>query len=99
MVWEINSKILATKELSMRKSVYPKETKTIGSKLLIARINNNLKLKDIAECAGISESYLSRIERNKQIPTLIVARKIANVMRLEVETRCQYCGSKIKIKK
>lgn len=45
--------------------------------LRAARRNKGLHLKDVAEVAGISESYLSMIERGQVVPGPPVALRLA----------------------
>ncbi len=61
----------------MRKSEYPAEVKTFGQRIRKKRMDLGLSLLEVAQKAGISEGYLSRIEADKQTPKPEVAGKIA----------------------
>lgn len=57
--------------------------KTIGARIRYYRNKNNLTLGDISKISGISMSYLSQIENNKQNnPSLDTLKKIADSMGL-----------------
>lgn len=53
----------------MRYSIYPKSAKKVGQKLLRARLHRGCKLTDISDKVPITESYLSRIEQGRQLPS------------------------------
>lgn len=53
-------------------------TKTMGMELRIMRTERGLSLKEVAEAVGISENYMSNIERDKKTPSDLLIRKLAN---------------------
>lgn len=67
-----------------RKSNYPKKAKTFGQKITKRRMDLSLTLKNISDEVGISESYLSRIEKDLQFPTKKLIVKIAKSLNLTV---------------
>ncbi len=62
----------------MRTSKYPKKAVTIGQKIRKARMDRkkDKDLLDVANKVGITESYLSRIEADKNLPSMDVAAKL-----------------------
>ena len=74
----------------MRKSEYPKEAKTLGQKIRKARMDLRHPLSYVAEKAHITESFLSRIEADKQLPSPPVFMDIAQALNLSFEIRKEY---------
>jgi transcriptional regulator with XRE-family HTH domain len=64
----------------MAKSQYPIEAKTFGEKIRKKRMDLEWPLIKVANKVGISESYLARIEADKQTPQHDVAVKIIQVL-------------------
>ena len=60
-----------------RLSKRPKKIKTISDSILFKRADERKTLSRVARELNISESYLSRLERGKKIPTIRLAIKIA----------------------
>lgn len=60
----------------MRKSIYPKNIKTLGDKIKKARMDLKLPLLEVAKSAHITEGYLSRLESNLQIPSSPILKRI-----------------------
>ena len=52
----------------------------IGKALKLCRTAKNLSLEDVAVRAGISVSYLSRLENDKRDPTLVLLSKVAEAL-------------------
>jgi transcriptional regulator with XRE-family HTH domain len=52
----------------------------IGKALRLCRTAKELSLETIAERAGISPSYLSRVENDKREPTLALVSKLAEAL-------------------
>lgn len=52
----------------------------VGAQLRHARLVKNLKLKQVAELSGFSESMISKIENNKATPSLNTLHKIARTL-------------------
>ena len=50
----------------------------VGRKIRDIRINKNITQKKLAELAGISNTYLSDIERMRTSPSIKTLRSIAN---------------------
>ncbi|MDQ0193924.1 helix-turn-helix domain-containing protein [Paenibacillus wynnii] len=62
----------------------------IGTRIRQLRIEKGLSLSELAECAGVAKSYLSRIERGIQSnPSIEFLEKIASVFSLTVEALLQ----------
>ena len=54
----------------------------IGTRLRHARLTRGVRMKDVAEAAGCSESLVSKIENNKIQPSLHVLHRICAVMKM-----------------
>lgn len=67
----------------MAKSQYPIEANTIGEKIRKARMDKGWTLVKVSTMAGISESYLARIEADKQLPNSEVFDKIKKKLGLD----------------
>lgn len=52
----------------------------VGMQLRHTRLSKNMKLRDVAEQSGFSESMISKIENNKATPSLNTLHKIAKVL-------------------
>ena len=78
----------------MRKSEYPKTPDTLGKKIRKKRMDLGLTLLEIAKQVGITESYLSRIEADKQIPTMFVTIKIAKILNEDLNNYLQTSAMK-----
>lgn len=59
--------------------------KTIGEKLLILREERNLKQKELAELAGITEATLSRYENGKREPKGEIISRLAKVLNVTTD--------------
>ena len=67
----------------MRKSKYNSNPLTLGEKILKHRLDSGKTLLEVAITAGISESYMSRIESDKQIPSLNCFLKISKALKFD----------------
>lgn len=56
----------------------------IGAKLRHARLVNGMRLKDLAERAGCSESMVSKIENERVVPSLTTLHRLCKVLNLGV---------------
>ena len=64
-------------------------SKTVGSLgdyLREQRVANKLSLRQLAEAAGVSNPYLSQIERGLRRPSADVLHSIASALRISAET-------------
>jgi mannose-6-phosphate isomerase-like protein (cupin superfamily)/DNA-binding XRE family transcriptional regulator len=52
----------------------------LGEKLKFLRLQNHFTLVELAEKSGVSKSLLSRIERNRSVPTITTIQKIASAL-------------------
>ena len=52
----------------------------LGEKLKLARIENNMTLRELSKKVGISPGFISQVERNKAKPSINTLRKIANFL-------------------
>ncbi|WP_242859807.1 helix-turn-helix domain-containing protein [Clostridium drakei] len=57
----------------------------IGEKIKCERLKKSLKQYELAEKAGISNTYLSDIELGRTIPSLKTLNRIAKVLKLDVK--------------
>lgn len=53
---------------------------TIGERISALRVSLNLKQKELADLAGVTEATLSRYENNKREPRGIIIAKIADAL-------------------
>jgi len=58
----------------------------IGARLRHARLLNQLRLKDVAEKAGCSESMLSKIENERAVPSLTTLHRLCKSLNLSVSS-------------
>jgi transcriptional regulator with XRE-family HTH domain len=58
----------------------------IGVRLKHARLLNQLRLKDVAEKAGCSESMLSKIENERAVPSLTTLHRLCKSLNLSVSS-------------
>ena len=65
-------------------SVMPAEESEVGSRLREVRRAQHRTLRDVAEAAGISESFLSQVERAKVSASVATLRRIAVVLGVTV---------------
>jgi transcriptional regulator with XRE-family HTH domain len=56
-----------------------------GEKIRAVRERRSLTLREVAEQAGVSESLVSQIERNRVSPALDTLLSIADVLDLDLE--------------
>lgn len=56
------------------------EFKNVGMKLRQARLTKQLRLRDVAERAGCSEGMLSKIERDRVVPSLRILHRVTEVL-------------------
>lgn len=59
--------------------------KTIGERIQILREEKNLKQKDLAEMAGITEATLSRYENGKREPRGEIVSRLANALNVSTD--------------
>ena len=64
----------------------PLDGPRIGARLKHARLVNHMRLKDVAESAGCSESMLSKIENERAIPSLTTLHRLCKALNLSVST-------------
>lgn len=58
---------------------------TFGGKLRAIRERKNITLKEVARLAGVSESLVSQIERNKVSPSIDTLLTLADVLDIDLE--------------
>ena len=63
-----------------------KRVETLGDYLREQRVANRLSLRQLAEAAGVSNPYLSQIERGLRRPSADVLQSIAKALRISAET-------------
>ncbi|MBE6047301.1 MAG: helix-turn-helix transcriptional regulator [Clostridium sp.] len=59
--------------------------KTIGEKILILREQLNMKQKELANLAGVTEATLSRYENNKREPRGEIVTRLAKVLNVSTD--------------
>lgn len=57
----------------------------IGKKIKSRRDELHMTQEDLCRAAGISQPYLSRVERNKMTPSIKSLTKIAQALRMTVD--------------
>jgi len=62
-----------------------KKSAEFGNKIRLVRERKNLTLKDVAAEAGVSESLISQIERNRVSPSIDTLIAIANTLNIDLE--------------
>ncbi|MDC7227565.1 MAG: helix-turn-helix domain-containing protein [Spirochaetales bacterium] len=62
-----------------------KKNAEFGNKLRLVRERKNMTLKDVAAEAGVSESLISQIERNRVSPSIDTLIAIANTLNIDLE--------------
>lgn len=63
-----------------------KTMESLGDYLREQRVANKLSLRQLAEAAGVSNPYLSQIERGLRRPSADVLQSIATALRISAET-------------
>ena len=63
-----------------------KTMESLGDYLREQRVANKLSLRQLAEAAGVSNPYLSQIERGLRRPSADVLQSIASALRISAET-------------
>ena len=58
----------------------------IGSRLRHARLLHGLRLKDVAERAGCSESMLSKLENERAVPSLTTLHRLCKALDVSIST-------------
>ena len=66
---------------------------TLGDRLREQRVANRLTLRQLAEAAGVSNPYLSQIERGLRRPSAEVLQSIAKALRVSAESLSAQAGS------
>jgi transcriptional regulator with XRE-family HTH domain len=62
----------------------PTEFHHVGSRLRQARLTKRMRLKDVAGEVGCSESMLSKIERERVVPSLRILHRVAAVLNTSI---------------
>ncbi|MDQ0976591.1 transcriptional regulator with XRE-family HTH domain [Neobacillus niacini] len=60
-----------------------RETISIGLELRLKRTEKQLSMKEVADAIGISENFLSQVERDKKQPSDSVVTRIANFYKMD----------------
>src|SRR5271166_3324900 len=58
----------------------------IGGRLRHARLLNAMRLKDVAERAGCSESMLSKIENERAVPSLTTLHRLCKALNTSISS-------------
>jgi transcriptional regulator with XRE-family HTH domain len=67
-------------------SAITKKVSTLGDYLHEQRVANKLSLRQLADAAGVSNPYLSQIERGLRKPSAEVLQSIAKALRISAES-------------
>ena len=70
----------------MAKSVVGKTVENLGDYLREQRMGAKLSLRQLADQAGVSNPYLSQIERGLRRPSAEVLQQLAKALRISAET-------------
>ena len=70
---------------SVAKNVVGKTVGSLGEYLKEQRLSSRLSLRQLAELAGVSNPYLSQIERGLRKPSAEVLQQIAKALRISAE--------------
>ena len=70
----------------MAKSKVSKTVESLGDYLREQRVSARLSLRQLAEQAGVSNPYLSQIERGLRKPSAEILQQIAKALRISAET-------------
>src|SRR6185436_20226483 len=70
----------------MAKGKVGKTVETLGDYLREQRVNAKLSLRQLAEQTGVSNPYLSQIERGLRKPSAEVLQQLAKALRVSAET-------------
>lgn len=57
----------------------------VRNQLRVYRESNELRQEDLGELLGISKSFISCIERGKKQPNLIMALRMADILKCKVD--------------
>jgi transcriptional regulator with XRE-family HTH domain len=60
------------------------DAELVGSRLRLARQLQNARLKDIAERAGLSESYLSQLERGRTSGSIAALKRVTEALNMSM---------------
>ncbi len=62
------------------------DVRHLGDYILTQRRDNNVSLRQLAKLAGVSNPYLSQIERGLRKPSAEILQQIAKALRISAET-------------
>jgi transcriptional regulator with XRE-family HTH domain len=71
---------------------FGKKVEDLGGYLREQRLANRLSLRQLAEATGVSNPYLSQIERGLRRPSADVLQSIAKALRISAETLYVHAG-------
>ena len=60
------------------------ERAELGRRLRAVRIQQGRSLRDVGDAAGVSESFISQVERGLTSPSVITLRRIANALNVHI---------------
>ena len=61
------------------------DNKKLGGRVRYARMNQRMTIKELAELAGMSHNYLSTIERDENVPSDTLLRRMAEVLKVRFD--------------
>lgn len=62
------------------------QSEQLGARLRHARLAAGLQMRELADAAGCSESYISKIEADKTVPSLAMLHRLASALGLNMST-------------
>lgn len=60
------------------------------------RIEQNMTQEELSQKSGISESYISELENNLKMPTILTLCKLAEVLEVEITKLYKYTPKQIR---
>ena len=70
---------------------------TLGSRIRLLRINNDLSQENIADMIGLTQSAYSKIERGERQMSLFLLEKIATIFNVELTRLIAYCKGTVSL--
>lgn len=62
-----------------------KELKSLGKRLRVLRLKQNLSQEKFAELSGLDRTYISGLERGLRNPSYIIIKRISDVLKIDVK--------------
>lgn len=62
-----------------------KELKSLGKRLKVLRLKQNLSQEKFAELSGLDRTYISGLERGLRNPSYLIIKRISDVLKIDVK--------------